>query len=69
MIGIPLVLLEGGLFMMRFLSHRYQLSYASECRKTYCLLPGTVSLGFEENPFDQDIESILPRKEYLPGSR
>lgn len=32
-IGAPVVVLAGWLFLMRFLSHRYQLSYGSGYRK------------------------------------
>jgi hypothetical protein len=32
-IGAPFVVLAGRLFLMRFLSHRYQLSYGSGYRK------------------------------------
>jgi hypothetical protein len=46
-IGAPFVVLVGRLFLMRFLSHRYQLSYGSGYRKNLLFparSPGRVHL-------------------------
>jgi len=50
-IWAPFVVLAGWLFLMRFLSHRYQLSYGSGYRKNLLLPvrhPGTVCINLPE---------------------